>query len=95
MTDADVAAYLGLTTDQVRVIRQTKDIHACSECSAIHPTLPVVRFFHSPICKTGGKCRICGGTLLTGRGGAIRGGEVGLICRGCYEADEDSMEAMA
>lgn len=84
MTDADVAAYLGLTTDQVRVIRQTKDIHACSECSAVHPTYPTVMFFHSPICKASGKCRQCGAD--TGAGLAAM---VGIICGECYGSELD------
>ena len=86
LNDAAVAEYLGLTPDQVRVIRQRKEyVENCKSCGAIHPTYPQIRFFHHPGCKEVGKCRGCG--LPVGRPGENYTHEVGVICSICYHGD--------
>ena len=72
--DAIVADYLGLTTDQVRLLRMSRGTYQCAACSALHPTMPIIRVYHFPVCKENGKCRMCGGRI-----DAPNGHEVGLI----------------
>ncbi len=55
----------------------------CDSCTGIHPTLPTVRFYHSPLCDARLRCAECGVTFLTGSDG-----QVGEICAGCALGDE-------
>lgn len=79
LTDATVAAYLGMTEAQVHFLRKIQ-WHQCAGCSAVHPTFPIIRAYHSPVCPDQGRCR-CGSKIE----GAGKGHQVGLICDRCAE----------
>ena len=84
MDDASVADYLGLTAEQVRIIRQKPNrLKSCKSCEAVHPTLPLVRIYHSPCCDGQQKCSMCGEPLPV-----TLGHELGVICQRCYGTEE-------
>lgn len=84
LDDESVAAYLRLSKEQVRILRQRPEHVTCDQCANVHPSYPLIRMFHSPCCAANGMCAMCGTSLGEQ---ASKGHEVGLICGGCYGAD--------
>lgn len=54
----------------------------CQQCRDIHSTFPIVRSFHSPICKAHGLCAACGGKLQYNPDAQF-GYEIGSLCETC------------
>lgn len=83
MDDTSVAAYLGLTAEQVRIIRQKPShLKSCKSCEAVHPTFPSISVHHSPCCDAQQKCSMCGEPLPVTLGHGL-----GIICIRCYGDD--------
>lgn len=79
MDDKSVAAYLRLSQDQVRILRQRPEHVKCDQCRNVHSSYPLIRMFHSPCCTANGACAECGADIP----GLGAGHEVGLICASC------------
>lgn len=81
LSDASVAEYLGITPEQVRIMRLHK--LTCPDCVNVHISFPTIRAFHSPLCAANRKCASCGKEMPE----MICGHEVGAICWDCYDSE--------
>lgn len=78
LTDDAVAKHIGITAEQVRIMR----LHTltCPDCANVHISFPIIKAFHSPLCNANRKCASCGKEQQDLKCGH----EVGLICWDCY-----------
>lgn len=84
LSNASVAEYLGITPEQVRIMRLHK--LTCPDCVNVHISFPTIRAFHSPLCEANRKCANCGKEMPE----MVRGHEVGAICWDCYDGHGES-----
>lgn len=87
VTDATVAEYLGVSTEQVRLIKLGN--MTCSACADVHPSYPQIKAFHSPVCKAARHCAECSKEMPN----LVHGHEVGLICSDFYGASTNKGRA--
>jgi hypothetical protein len=89
LTNEIVAAYIGCTAEQVRIMRLHK--LTCPECTKVGPSYPQIKAFHSPCCKGQKKCAGCGNDIPE----LGLGHEVGLICGDCYDGPEEARSVLS
>ena len=89
LTDETVAEYIGITAEQVRIMRLDK--MTCPDCRNVDASYPIIKAFHSPLCKANRKCAICGADIPE----LTCGHEVGLICGDCYDGPEAARSVLS